>query len=52
MTMTSVALSWVVAQPGVAAIVGARTPLEAAAAVSVARLDRSALDRLDGASAP
>ena len=34
MTMTSVALSWVVAQPGVAAIVGARTPLEAAAAVS------------------
>jgi aryl-alcohol dehydrogenase-like predicted oxidoreductase len=51
-TMTSVALSWVVTQPGVAAIVGARTPLEAAAAVSVARLDQSALDRLDGASAP
>lgn len=51
-TMTSVALGWVVAQPGVAAIVGARTPVEAAAAASVADLDQSALDRLDGASAP
>ena len=51
-TMTAVALGWVIAQPGVAAIVGARTPLEAAATVSVARLDQSALDRLDGASTP
>jgi aryl-alcohol dehydrogenase-like predicted oxidoreductase len=51
-TMTSVALGWVVAHPGVAAIVGARTPAEAAAASSVAHLDQSALDRLDGASTP
>ncbi len=51
-TMTSVALGWVVSQPGVAAIVGARTPVEAAAAVSVARLDQPALDRLDKAAMP
>jgi aryl-alcohol dehydrogenase-like predicted oxidoreductase len=51
-TVTAVALGWVVAQPGVAAVVGARTPVEATAAASVAPLDQRAVDRLDEASAP
>jgi aryl-alcohol dehydrogenase-like predicted oxidoreductase len=51
-TMTSVALGWVVAHTGVSAIIGARTPAEAAAAASLPHLDQSALDRLDAASTP
>jgi aryl-alcohol dehydrogenase-like predicted oxidoreductase len=51
-TMTAAALGWVIAKPGVRAIVGARTPAEAIAAGSVAPLDQTALDCLDAASTP
>jgi aryl-alcohol dehydrogenase-like predicted oxidoreductase len=51
-TMASVALGWVVAHPGVAAIVGARTPAEAVAAASVARLEQAAIDLLERAATP